>query len=368
VSHDHVEPGDQHLRETATAGPARPKRRGGPFTTGLISSPGVALALQRAAGNSAVRQLLRPAGRHRNDVPVQRGFLDAIGDALDMRYNEKERDEYEDSMSELEKFRKGKPVTKDRHEPSSGTGKFDVSFAPGEGVLTLTVRCFFEFKDSLAGKRVDPASDPSAPRMMDIWARWTPQETQDWKARFFAQVMGVWKDPATFWCQRDWWEDLKATTRVQFLDEPQKDPSRYHFYVSVNKRGSMDKQRNSVRPHGSDANFYEEMLDPGKQPTGAHEAGHMLGLGDEYQDENAGPLLHDKLVKAQFGNQLVQGKGDPESLMAHGSKVLPEHSVTFFEALEKLTPNLTWARVKKLPRPAPATRPNYPVMGPMGPF
>jgi hypothetical protein len=354
--HDHVVP----FRPVA----ADTNRRYPKPTTGQHTSVASVLALQRAAGNAAVGQFVAAKSP---DTPVaQRGILDAIGDALDIRYNEKERDEYEDSMSELEKLKKGKPITRERHQPSTGAGMFDVAWSPGEGRLTMTIRCHFRFHDSVVERRVDPKSDPHAPTMMDIVAKWDAAEIATWKTQFIQQATSVWKDTHTFHCQRDWWEGLTATTRVQIVDEPDTNPFKYHYLVTVHKRGSLDKGiAETVGVVKKQAEFGQEMFDdPMGKPIGAHEAGHMLGLGDEYTGPTAGPLLHDKLAKLQLGKEIVQGKGDPESLMNNGAKVLPEHGVTFFEALEKLKPDLKWGREPKPRRPAPATGSTYPVLGP----
>lgn len=351
------------------ATPSRPAaastdRRDPPPNTAQDTSAASMVALQRSAGDGAVGQLV--AAKSSDRPVVQRGILDAIGDALDIRYNEKERDEYEDSISELEKLKGGKPITRERHQPSTGAGMFDVAWSPANGQLTMTVRCHFNFHDSVVERKVDPKSDPSAPTMIDIVAKWDPAEIATWKAQFIQQATSIWKDTHTFYCQRDWWEGLTATTQVQIVDEPDTNPFKYHYLVTVHKRGSLEKgPAETVGVVKKQAEFGQEMFDdPKGKPLAAHEAGHMLGLGDEYTGPSAGPLLHDKLAKLQLGKEIVQGKGDPESLMNDGAKVLPEHGVTFFEALETLRPDLKWGREPKPRRPVPATRPNYPVFGP----
>jgi hypothetical protein len=344
---------------------ARPTEQPAASVGNAPLSPSAAVALQRTVGNAAVRSLIHNPPQR---PTVQRGITNWIGDVLNARYNEKERDEYEDAVSDLESFKK-KPVTKDRNETSTGSGLFDLSYAPGEGRLTITVRCHFDFRDSVIERIVDPKSDPAAPKMKDIVARWDDGEKAAWMNKFFAQASTTWKDTHTFWCQRDWWESLRATTSVRFVNEPETNPFKYHFNVVVHKRGSIEKgPAHTVGARKRQAEWGEELLDdnPKGQPTGAHEAGHMLGLGDEYTGGAAGPILHDNLVKAQFGKELIQGKGDPASIMADGAKVLPEHGVTFFEALERLTPDLKWARDPKPPRPKPATSPDQPATSPPG--
>lgn len=329
-----------------------------------FSSGESTIALQRNTDTVAVGQFV---AEYSPDEPVvQRGILNAVGDALDMRYNEKERDQYEDSISELEELKEHELITCERHQPSTGAGMFDVAWSPGEARLTMTIRCHFDFHDSVVERQVDPKSDPKAPTMIAVVAKWNAPEIAKWKAQFIGQATSVWKDTHTFYCHRDWWEGLTATTRVQIVDEPDANAFKYHYWVKVHKRGSIDRkeQKENVGVIGKQAEFGQEMFDAKGKPAAAHEAGHMLGLGDEYVGRDAGPLLHDKLAELQLGKVIVHGKGDAESLMNDGAKVLPEHGVTFFEALQKLRPDLKWGREPKPRRPAPASRPTYPVFGP----
>jgi outer membrane protein OmpA-like peptidoglycan-associated protein len=84
--------------------------------------------------------------------------------------------------------------------------------------------------------------------------------------------------------------------------------------------------------------------DPVEQNTAAHEAGHMFGLDDEYEDLEAHRLTGDRPdhygdVEAELGadaaNELLAG--DSGSMMSVGSTVARGHYVPFLQALESST-------------------------------
>ena len=102
--------------------------------------------------------------------------------------------------------------------------------------------------------------------------------------------------------------------------------------------------------------------------TITHEAGHMLGLGDEASDEfgEVGDPLNNAayaaLVYWYTGHLVV--RADDEGIMSRGDVVRPWHYAPFLEAVEKLTCSSKWkivdssANVRKsnelLPGPAPS--------------
>ena len=87
----------------------------------------------------------------------------------------------------------------------------------------------------------------------------------------------------------------------------------------------------------------------------------MFGLGDEGVDKDTKPgekAWHSDLVKAEFGHDVVRAQGGPASIMAAtGAKVLPEHGVTFLEALKAATEMQEWSHRPKAPKPKPAPEP-----------
>jgi hypothetical protein len=81
-----------------------------------------------------------------------------------------------------------------------------------------------------------------------------------------------------------------------------------------------------------------------RQNTAAHEAGHMFGLDDEYEDKEVHRLTGDKPehfgdVEAELGTDAANDllAGDSGSMMSVGSRVEPGHYVPFLKALEQVT-------------------------------
>jgi hypothetical protein len=85
--------------------------------------------------------------------------------------------------------------------------------------------------------------------------------------------------------------------------------------------------------------------------TAAHEFGHMLGLGDEYElPGESAEAAHSQLVEREFGYpvpRMPAGREDQfrESIMysSEEGKVLPEHGVIFLEAMRKITRIPYWS-------------------------
>jgi outer membrane protein OmpA-like peptidoglycan-associated protein len=83
---------------------------------------------------------------------------------------------------------------------------------------------------------------------------------------------------------------------------------------------------------------------PVRQNTAAHEAGHMFGLGDEYEDPEAHRLTGDQPshfgdVESELGTDAANDllAGDSGSIMSVGGRVDPGHYVPFLQALEGVT-------------------------------
>lgn len=83
---------------------------------------------------------------------------------------------------------------------------------------------------------------------------------------------------------------------------------------------------------------------PVRQNVAAHEAGHMFGLGDEYQDLEEHRLTGDRPshfgdVESELGTDAANDllAGDSGSIMSVGGRVEPGHYVPFLQALERST-------------------------------
>jgi hypothetical protein len=80
--------------------------------------------------------------------------------------------------------------------------------------------------------------------------------------------------------------------------------------------------------------------------TISHEAGHMLGLGDEASGENgqAGAFVGDADYAGLVHYRLQESvlRADDTSIMSRRDKVRPRHYITFLEALIHLTDSEGW--------------------------
>ncbi len=90
-----------------------------------------------------------------------------------------------------------------------------------------------------------------------------------------------------------------------------------------------------------------ELVRGPKMDTLAHEAGHMLGLGDENTDDDwpdgseLASVDYAGLILWYFGEVIL--RHDDDGIMSRGSVVEPYHYVTFLEALEELSGSAEWA-------------------------
>jgi hypothetical protein len=230
--------------------------------------------------------------------------------------------------------------------PSTGLGNFDVSYDPKTGVLDVTVKSKFWFRD---GKPEDfeEEEDP----------RWKPDEILKWKADFMRRVSAKWSNQFTFHCTRDGWEDLQAAVQVHFVEADEKNA---HYTLEVTKIPEVETRRSRVRRPKHNKRRGKAFLDSGdlsqeekgdySQTVAFHEAGHMLGLGDEYNKDKK--PAHEKLVEAEFGHGVPRHKDG--RLMSQGDLIGPEYGVTFLEALRMITGVPEWSFNAKQPAHAHA--------------
>jgi hypothetical protein len=280
------------------------------------------LQLQRSAGNTAVARAV-----------LARRF---------------DRAAYERSMHEKERFMAW-IYEGPSWRPSTGLGNFDILYEPKTGVLTVTVKCRFKFKN---GKPED-FEDEDEPKAWE----WKPAETAKWKADFMRRVSAKWSGHFTFHCTRDWWEELVAAVQVRFVES---DAKHSHYDLQVAKIPEVDSRRSKVRRPKHNKRKGTAFLDSGdldqedkgdhSQTVAFHEAGHMLGLGDEYSDKKNKdtPVAHEKLVQAEFGHGVP--RHDDGRLMSEGDLIGPEYGVTFLEALRVIT-DIPWSHNAKPPAP-----------------
>lgn len=242
------------------------------------------------------------------------------------------------------------------HTPSTGMGRFDAEWTPG--VLTIDVRCKFTFEDGVATDY--PTAPPEA-------LRWTQEAKDNWKATFMSQVSSKWSGNHTFHSQRDWWEDLSARTTVN-VTESSEDP---HFDCTVTKIPPGEFRTSSVNvPSWWSSNmpswlggggavgatFDSEDVNSVNKPGGTqrasvHEAGHMLGLDDEYTASGPGAPAHSALSEKDGGAAIA--KGEDGRIMSGGEDIQPQHGVTFLEVLREIAEEAQWGTAVKAARLVP---------------
>jgi hypothetical protein len=303
-------------------------------------SPAGLLALQPSVGNAA---LARHIANGSAPASIQR-VPDWLGDVLDTRDNE----EYLDATEDLASFKR-RNYTETNFQSSTHLGMFDVLFNPNTGALQITCKVKFSFVNGSA------TQFPGA-SAADL--TWTDAVKADWKSRYLSTVSAAWSGGHhIFHCQKDWWEALTATTTVQFVETERSE----HFNLSITKIPPGGFRQSSVtRPDSSwlgdtpgSGDFDSEDLTPTAKPGGTqvgavHEAGHMLGLDDEY---GTGTPDHSGLVQSEFGHGVARGADG--RIMSGGMEIQPEHGVTFLEALKSATSMQEWSHIKKFPKPVP---------------
>ena len=292
------------------------------------------LALQATAGNQAVQRMLL----QRNGPVTVPGS---------------DRDRYQTSMTDRMLFMFG-DHSKTNHQPSTGRGNFDVAYWPVASRLEITVKCHFNFH---AGSAADwPDAEPE-----DL--AWTKASSDKWKADFMKVVSDKWSAKHTFHCTREWWEDMSATVKIRFVESPDKP----HYNLNVMKIPEGETRGSSVTaPSGpgrpgktkfdsEDLRQHEKRA--GRQTPALHEAGHMLGLGDEYPDDDhpGRAVAHEQLVRNEFGHGVPRTRDG--RIMSNGEDIEPEHGVTFIEALRDVTKMPEWSFEAR--RLTPAPMPDY---------
>ena len=278
------------------------------------------LALQRTAGNAAVARAV-----------LARRF---------------DRAAYEKAMAERRRFTAFTWEEKS-HRPTTGSGNFDALYEPKQGTLTITVKCKFIFVAGSESDWEDAEPEEGGPA-------WSKAEKKAWRQEFTRKVSAFWSDKFVFHCTRPWWEDLRAVVKVRFVAV--RDKSDAHYVVRVRKIPEMDDRRSKVRrpkKHGKSSVAFldsQDLVDYEGQVPAYHEAGHMLGLGDEYVKKKKPnePVSHEKLVQAEYGHPVRRASDD--RLMASGNRIIPEYGVTFLETLRHITGE-PWSHKPKTPAP-----------------
>lgn len=300
------------------------------------------LELQSSAGNAAVARLAR---------------------AEQTRTLARQSDDWSGSLWLAAKrlFKASLPRRLTRNEPSTGRGFFDVEY---DGLfLTIKVKVRMTFKDGSA------AAFPSA-AAGDL--TWTSGQKEQYAKDWVKGVMSVWRPGLfTFYSTHPHWQDVMAIVMPEFevVDND------FHYDAEITKIPVGAFNVSSVTPSSKkitdsagneidckDAAFDSEDLETvtkpgGKQRAAVHEAGHMLGLADEYISASrpkGTKVAHSELAKKYLGYNVRARESN--SIMGGGETVKRHHSVTFREALERATGLTDWTL--KRPKGVPKTDPN----------
>jgi len=302
-----------------------------------------------AAGGQARVAETATAGLHGNWLTHA---ANTVGEALGyLPEGETEWSDYQHALDNLHAF-SAQPHTASNFQPSTGLGLFDVTYTPSAGSLEIVCKCKFNFVNGVATEY--PGATPA-----DL--NWTPEQKKTWTANYLSTVNGAWSGHHTFHCHKDWWESLSGTVAVHFVEAD----SAEQFVLDVTKIPKGEFRRSNVSApsvgtfggvtpgHGEfDSEDLSSVGKPGgTQTPAAHEAGHMLGLDDEYNTGETGAPSHSADVEKEFGHEVKRGADG--RIMSGGMDILPEHGVTFLEAIKKATDMEEWATEAKPPRAAP---------------
>ena len=209
----------------------------------------------------------------------------------------------------------------------------------------------FTFKDSRweEAEYVPSSSDPKTFVKIDKTENrvWGSEEMEQWRKSFAETVEQTWSNKHTLYCHKIGWGTPGANVIVRIADVGKDIPEgKFVFRITV-YRGDNPSGSSVSRVNGGFVELAHQDLGDG---TAAHEFGHMLGLGDEYEETGKPPeATHSELVKKEFGYPVWRsgpdrGKWLDESIMSTAQgKLLPEHGVIFLEAMRSITKIPEWS-------------------------
>ena len=228
----------------------------------------------------------------------------------------------------------------------SHTGYFFAAYFPKASQLLINVPISLSFEDSI--RNWITVQDPTGPKPQLVQheeqENWTPKEKEDWSKDFKHLVETTWSNKITIYSSRPGWYAVAA--KVQVVADLESNDDRA-FQVQVFRGDLPDRYegRSVVKPGHKAVLDFEDT----KGGAAAHEFGHMLGLGDEYQEKGKPDFAsHSDLVEEEFGYKVprLDERQDrfKESIMFHstGGQVLTEHGVIFLDALRKITRIWEW--------------------------
>jgi hypothetical protein len=234
-------------------------------------------------------------------------------------------------------------------------GLFHAEYDPMQGTLTISVPIQFNFKDS-DSEKIRIEGDPRGTKPVTLvnekeYKRWNDKEIENWRTKFIKVVQETWSSEHTqhtIYCHKPGWEILQAKVVVK-VDQIGATTSGRYFEATVYRGDAPEGSCGQGQPammecvrKGFATFAYNDVA--GDMNVAAHEFGHMLGLGDEYDNPSkpGAQAAHSGMVFQEFGYgvpRLDSTRKDQfrESIMSSGGKVLPEHGVVFLEAMRRIT-------------------------------
>ena len=143
-----------------------------------------------------------------------------------------------DTRSDERKLFDEKTFTKKDWKPSTGTGTFDASYSPKDGILHIQMRVHFNFQDA------DPAYKTTAEDPKEM--KWTASGKKAWSTKWVDSVMGKWGDIAPFTCDKPGFNDLSVKPKIEI--DVVKDPGKAHYALDVSK--AFKKKAGGMRAGG----------------------------------------------------------------------------------------------------------------------
>ena len=143
----------------------------------------------------------------------------------------------------------GKTFSKPVHEPPIG-GRFGISYQPGAGVLTVTVRVLFDFQDF---------PEELAAKHEKKHCKWAADERAKWSGEFCARIADRWSGKHTIRCIKEGWEEFSVAPKV-VVQPVSEAPA--HYTVRVHKDLGGDRVRAGLDREKKEGDFSESNIEP----------------------------------------------------------------------------------------------------------
>ena len=246
-------------------------------------------------------------------------------------------------------------------------GLVHAKYSPEQETLTVSVPIQLDFVDSFSEKtrfEGDPRGDKPVKLITEkVEERWSGTEKEDYRREFIALVQDTWssaKTQHTIYCHKPGWTALKAQVIVKVQEIGNITRGSGYYAVKVYRGESPEGKCGPGSPAGRECVYgtgqpravltYSDIRPSpyleGGASIAAHEFGHMLGLGDEYEhgrESDPEEASHSYLVRGEFGYEVpkldfaTRRDRFRESIMSGGGKVLPEHGVIFLKMMTEIT-------------------------------